>query len=92
VDAALEDIRSGRLLAVPEHLKNIHVEAVGRDGLDTAYKYPHDFDQHTVQQEYLPVVKTYYRPTNQGYEDTIAKRMEQVAKLKKRSATGASGS
>ncbi len=92
VDAALEDIRSGRLLAVPEHLKNIHVEAVGRDGLDTAYKYPHDFDQHTVQQEYLPVVKTYYRPTNQGYEDTIAKRMEQVANLKKRSATGASGS
>jgi putative ATPase len=84
VDAALEDIRSGRLLAVPEHLKNIHVDAIGRDGLDTAYKYPHDFDQHTVQQEYLPVVKTYYRPTNQGYEDTIAKRMEQVAKLKKK--------
>jgi len=84
VDAALEDIRSGRLLAVPEHLKNIHVDAVGREGLDTAYKYPHDFDQHTVQQEYLPVVKTYYRPTSQGYEDTIAKRMEQVAKLKKK--------
>jgi putative ATPase len=84
VDEALEDIRSGRLLTVPEHLKNIHVAAIGREGLDTAYKYPHDFDQHTVQQEYLPVVKTYYRPTSQGYEDTIAKRMDQVEKLKKR--------
>ena len=83
VDEALEDVRSGRLLAVPEHLKNIHVEAIGREGLDTAYKYPHDFDQHTVQQDYLPVVKTYYRPTAQGYEDTIAKRMETVEKLKK---------
>ena len=83
VDDALEDVRSGRLLAVPEHLKNIHVEAVGREGLDTAYKYPHDFDQHTVQQEYLPVVKTYYRPTQQGYEDTIAKRMAAVDKIKK---------
>ena len=83
VDEALEDVRSGRIMAVPEHLKNIHVEAVGRDGLDTAYKYPHDFDQHTVQQDYLPVNKTYYRPTRQGYEDTIAKRMEHVAQLKK---------
>ena len=84
VDEALEDVRSGRLLAVPEHLKNVHVEAVGREGLDVAYKYPHDFDQHTVQQEYLPVCKAYYRPTSQGYEDTIAKRMEQVEKLKKK--------
>jgi putative ATPase len=83
VDEALEDVRSGRIMAVPEHLKNIHVEAVGREGLDTAYKYPHDFDQHTVQQDYLPVDKTYYRPTRQGYEDTIAKRMEHVALLKK---------
>jgi putative ATPase len=83
VDEALEDVRSGRIMAVPEHLKNIHVEAVGRDGLDTAYKYPHDFDQHTVQQDYLPANKTYYRPTRQGYEDTIAKRMEHVAQLKK---------
>ena len=83
VDEALEDVRSGRVMAVPEHLKNIHVKAVGREGLETAYKYPHDFDQHTVQQEYLPVDKRYYRPTRQGYEDTIAKRMELVAKLKK---------
>jgi putative ATPase len=86
IDEALEDVRSGRVLAVPEHLKNMHVEAVGSEGLDTAYKYPHDFDQHTVQQDYLPVCKTYYRPTSQGYEDTIAKRMELVAKLKKKPA------
>jgi len=83
VDEALDDVRSGRLLAVPEHLKNVHVEAIGREGLDIAYKYPHDFEQHTVQQEYLPVAKRYYRPTAQGYEDTIAKRMEHVERLKK---------
>jgi putative ATPase len=84
VDEALADVRAGRLLAVPEHLKNVHVEAVGRDGLDVAYKYPHDFDQHTVQQAYLPADKRYYRPTSLGYEETIAKRMEHVEKLKKR--------
>ena len=84
VDEALADVRSGRVMAVPEHLKNIHVEAIGREGLDIAYKYPHDFDQHTVQQDYLPACKTYYRPTSQGYEDTIAKRMEHVDQLKKK--------
>jgi putative ATPase len=75
VDEALEDVRSGRLLAVPEHLKNIHVKAEGKEGLDVPYKYPHDFKNHTVEQAYLPVEKSYYRPTNQGYEETIAKRM-----------------
>jgi len=87
IEEALEDVRAGRLLAVPEHLKNVHVEAVGREGLDVAYKYPHDYDQHTVRQEYLPADKRYYRPTAQGYEDTIAKRMAHVAKLKTRPAT-----
>lgn len=80
VDEALADVRSGRLLAVPEHLKNIHVEAEGKEGLDVAYKYPHDFKDHAVQQDYLPVAKTYYRPTNQGYEETIAKRMALMKK------------
>jgi len=82
VDEALADVRSGRLLAVPEHLKNIHVKAEGKEGLDVPYKYPHDFENHTVEQAYLTVDKNYYRPTNQGYEETIAKRM---ALLKRKS-------
>jgi putative ATPase len=84
VDEALADVRSGRLLAVPEHLKNIHVKAEGKEGLDVPYKYPHDFKNHTVEQAYLPVDKTYYRPTNQGYEETIAKRMALLKKPSKR--------
>lgn len=84
IDEALEDVRSGRMLEVPEHLKNVHVEAVGKEGLDVPYKYPHDFDDHTVQQDYLPVNKHYYRPSNQGYEETLAKRMEQVSKRRKK--------
>ncbi len=86
VEEALQDVRSGRLMAVPEHLKNVHVEAIGREGLDDHYKYPHDFDQHTVSQNYLPVDKCYYRPTALGYEDTIGKRMEHFKSLKHRQA------
>ncbi len=83
VEEALADVRSGRLMAVPEHLKNVHVDAIGREGLDDHYKYPHDFEQHTVKQDYLPAAKCYYRPTALGYEDTIGKRMEQVKRLKR---------
>ena len=81
VDEALADVRSGRALPVPEHLKNIHVKATGKEA-PAPYKYPHDYDQHTVKQTYIPVDKRYYRPTAQGYEDTIAKRMSHTEHLK----------
>ncbi len=83
VDEALADVRSGRVLAVPEHLKNAHVRAIGREGTDATYKYPHDYAQHTVDQAYLPTEKRYYRPTAQGYEETLARRMEHVERLKR---------
>ncbi|NLL83434.1 MAG: replication-associated recombination protein A [Lentisphaerae bacterium] len=79
IDAALADVRAGRVLAVPEHLKNIHVKGVGSDVPDHAYRYPHDYDGHAVAQRYLPAEKCYYQPSDQGYESTIRKRMEQWA-------------
>ncbi|MBQ9694583.1 MAG: replication-associated recombination protein A [Kiritimatiellae bacterium] len=74
VNEAMEDIRSGRVQPVPEHLKNVHVKAEGK-AQAPAYRYPHDYKDTAVQQDYLTVPKTYYRPKNAGYEETIAKRM-----------------
>ena len=82
VDAALEDIRQGRVVAVPEHLKNKHVEAVGKEAAPE-YKYPHDFEGHFVQQEYLPVNREYYQPTEEGYEATIRKRLAYFREIRK---------
>ncbi len=79
IDAALADVREGRVLAVPEHLKNLHLDAVGHDAAEHAYRYPHAFKGHIVEQRYLPADKHYYSPTDQGYEETIRKRMERVA-------------
>jgi len=77
VDEALADIHSGRVMAVPEHLKNMHIKAEGKDLDGVEYQYPHDFKDTKVQQDYIPIDKTYYRPVERGYEDTIKKRMEQ---------------
>ena len=73
ISEAMADIESGAVQPVPEHLKNKHVKAIG-SGVVTEYKYPHNFANHFVEQAYLGIPKAYYRPTDQGYEATIAKR------------------
>ncbi len=79
IGKALKDVESGRVLPVPDHLKNKHLKTA--EGKDEAkgYVYPHDFKGHHVDQEYIPTSAVYYEPTEAGYEQTISKRMEQWA-------------
>ena len=80
------DINAGRVMEVPEHLRNVHVKAVDKD-LGDGYQYPHDFDNHYVAQDYIPVSKVYYKPSNMGYEETIAKRLAWWEEQKRKSET-----
>jgi putative ATPase len=75
IHRALEDVEKGRSLEVPEHLRNVHVDAVGA-GPAKPYVYPHDHEGHFVDQAYAPSAARYYEPTAEGYEEIIAKRME----------------
>lgn len=75
ISEAMADIESGAVQPVPEHLKNKHVKAIGSETV-TEYKYPHNFANHYVKQEYMGVPKSYYRPTQEGYEATISKRQD----------------
>ncbi len=74
ISEAMADVESGAVQPVPEHLKNKHVRAIGSETV-TEYKYPHNFANHYVRQDYMKVPKSYYRPTLEGYEATIAKRL-----------------
>lgn len=54
IDRAIADIKSGKTGDIPRTLQNKHF-----DGEDAAvkgqfYKYPHDFENHYVKQQYLP--------------------------------------
>ncbi len=80
IDEAMADVRTGRTMAVPEHLKNMHIKAAGKDLEGSEYQYPHDFKDTKVKQDYMPMDKKYYRPEKRGYEDTIKKRMERFRK------------
>ena len=77
VEQAMADIQSGAVQPVPEHLKNVHVKAIGKEKAE-GYIYPHDFQDAWVQQSYLRIPKQYYIPSDRGYEATIAQRMAAV--------------
>jgi putative ATPase len=80
VDAALEDVRSGRTLAVPEHLRDAHYKGAKRLGHGQGYEYAHDHPDHFVAQDYLGTDKRYYEPGDQGVEKKIKERLEQWRK------------
>src|SRR5436309_8085791 len=76
IDAALEDVKSGRTLAVPEHLRDAHYQGAKRLGHGKGYQYAHDHPDHFVAQNYLGAEKRYYEPSEQGTEKMIKERVE----------------
>jgi putative ATPase len=76
IAAALADVRSGRTLAVPEHLRDGHYAGAKKLGHGVGYEYAHDGKEHFVAQDYLGADKIYYEPTEQGVEKKIKERVE----------------
>jgi putative ATPase len=76
IDAALEDVRSGRTLAVPEHLRDAHYKGAERLGHGQGYQHAHDHPEHFVAQDYLGADRRYYEPGDQGVEKKIKERVE----------------
>lgn len=79
---AREDVREGRTLPVPEHLRDAHYAAAKALGHGTDYKYSHDYEGGWVEQQYLPEDRRYYEPVDRGYEAEIKKRMEELRRRK----------
>ena len=80
IDEAMQDVELYSNCEMPSYLKDGHYE--GAKNLNDAqnYKYPHDYSDHWVKQEYLPKElnkRQYYRPANNktelGYEDAWKK-------------------
>jgi putative ATPase len=76
IDAALEDVRNHRTLAVPDHLRDAHYAGAARLEHGQGYQYAHDFPGHFVAQDYLGANRRYYQPTDQGTEKKIKERLE----------------
>jgi putative ATPase len=76
IDKALEDVRSGRTLPVPQALRDASYAGARRLGRGQDYQYAHDFPGHFVAQDYLGAARRFYEPTEQGSEKKIKERLE----------------
>ena len=75
-EAAAEDVRAGRTLAVLRHLRSTgHQRAKERLGHGADYQYSHDSPDAYVPQAYLPEGRCYYEPSDRGHEKRIAERL-----------------
>ena len=75
--AAAGDVEAKGSLPVPLHLRNAAHRAMKQHGIGVGYRYPHEYEDGDVAQQYLPdelADRHYYLPTDQGYEATIAAR------------------
>ena len=77
IDKALADVKNFQG-EVPKHLRDTHYKGAKTFGNGVGYKYPHDFENHFVKQQYLPdkISTRYYEPTAQGYEAQIKQRLD----------------
>lgn len=82
VEKALADVKANRVLPVPKPLRGASYQGAKRLG-HTGYKYAHDYQDHFVDQAYLPTSTVYYEPTSQGYEDTLRQRLEQWNQIRR---------
>lgn len=81
INKALEDIRNKPIGKVPGHLKDASYKGASSFGHGKGYKYPHDYKNAYVKQQYLPdeyLDDKYYRPTNNGYEKIIKERLSKL--------------
>ena len=85
IGAAKSDVREGRILPVPIHLKDGHYAGAKNLGHGEGYQYSHDEADGVAAQDYLGIEKEYYQPVDRGFEKVIAERLETI-RLKLRSA------
>jgi putative ATPase len=76
---ASADVREGRTVPVPRHLRDASYRGARRLGHGAGYKYAHEYEDGVADQDYLGVERTYYEPTDRGHERVMA---EYLAKFK----------
>jgi putative ATPase len=87
IEQALDDVRNLPNLPVPLHIRNAPTQLMKDLKYGQDYKYGHQFEDHFVEQRYLPdnlKDKIYYKPTEIGEEKGIRERLNRLWKKKQR--------
>ena len=54
INSALSDVENVDTGIIPMHIRNAPVKGMEKEGYHVGYKYPHDYHNHLVDQQYLP--------------------------------------
>ncbi len=86
IESALNEVRKNPLNAVPNHLRNAPTKLMKEIGYGKNYKHAHDFDNHFVEENYLPddlKNRQFYFPTENGQEKRLKDWLKFLWKTKK---------
>jgi len=86
IDKAISTVRNNPLYPVPLHLRNAPTKLMKDIGYGKEYKYPHDFQNHFIEENYLPEElknKQFYFPTENGQEKNLKERLKFLWKGRK---------
>jgi putative ATPase len=91
---AKETVDETGTLPVPLHLRPASTPLMKKMGFGSAYRYPHDFEDHWVKQQYLPDAlrgRRLYEPSDSGAEAALKRRLEELRAREQADAEPGSG-
>lgn len=82
IQAAMADIRKGRVGAIPRQLQNVHMDGADVKNPGQNYLYPHSYPNHYVPQQYLPddLADTRYYEYGENRTEQAAKQYWEAIK------------
>lgn len=85
-EEAKKDIRTRRTDPVPLQICNAPTKLMEELDYGKGYQYAHDYENKLTRMQCLPDAladRRYYRPTNQGNEQEVKERLEEIREWKK---------
>ncbi len=87
IDKAMKCVATEPTGGIPPYLKDAHYSGAKDLGRGLTYKYPHDFENHYVDQQYLPdelVGRSFYEMSDNGYEKGMRLWLKRIGKYRDR--------
>ena len=83
--SAMNSVKTEPTGGIPPYLKDAHYSGAKDLGRGLTYKYPHDFENHYVEQQYLPdelVGRRFYKMSDNGYEKGMKAWLKRIGKYR----------
>jgi putative ATPase len=86
------DVQKTEADPVPLHLRNAPTGLMKNLGYGKDYQYAHNYEGKVTDMQCLPdnlAGRTWYKPTDQGFEQRLRQRLDEIRKIKSRGASNA---